>query len=311
LYALGVKPGWDALDDYDRGYYCGRLAGQYGMGVLTGQMAAKLLQKLKAALGRTKGPTAPKGPKCFPAGTLVHTSIGLKAIEEMALGDRVMAYDHRELRWVEREVMEVFQLEHQGAMAAIQVKGETIRATGGHPFWVVRGDRLAERPFPVRIAPYVPGGLEEGRWVLARDLQAGDEVLLRHGEIVALQSVRLDEVEERVYNFHVADLQNYAVGVCGVLVHNTNDPAGQTRPRDWVPEDPTPPWESDLPAGPLDPNAPGGPPGHYGGSNPIPNPGPLPLGKGQPVPTKAPWQPWQPIEGLYPDPPPMVPGKNY
>ncbi len=28
----------------------------------------------------------------------------------------------------------------------------------------------------------------------------------------------------RVYNFHVAELQNYAVGGCGVLVHNTNEP---------------------------------------------------------------------------------------
>jgi hypothetical protein len=40
-----------------------------------------------------------------------------------------------------------------------------------------------------------------------------------------LESVQLAEVEETVYNFHVAELQNYAVGDCGVLVHNTNDPA--------------------------------------------------------------------------------------
>jgi hypothetical protein len=42
--------------------------------------------------------------------------------------------------------------------------------------------------------------------------------------VVALESVQLDHVEERVYTFHVAELQNYAVGGCGVLVHNTNDP---------------------------------------------------------------------------------------
>jgi hypothetical protein len=59
---------------------------------------------------------------------------------------------------------------------------------------------------------------------LARDLRAGDEVLLRQGEVMSLESVRVDEVVERVYNFHVAELQNYAVGECGVLVHNTNDP---------------------------------------------------------------------------------------
>ena len=49
-------------------------------------------------------------------------------------------------------------------------------------------------------------------------------LLLRNDEVVALESVRLDDVEEKVYNFHVAELQNYAVGECGVLVHNTNDP---------------------------------------------------------------------------------------
>jgi hypothetical protein len=77
----------------------------------------------------------------------------------------------------------------------------------------------------MRIAAYEVGSEQEGRWVLARDLRAGDEVLLRDGEVVPLESVRLDEVEERVYNFHVEELQNYAVGGCGVLVHNTNDPA--------------------------------------------------------------------------------------
>lgn len=39
-------------------------------------------------------------------------------------------------------------------------------------------------------------------------------------------SVRLEDVRETVYNFHVEDLQNYAVGTPGILVHNTNDPAG-------------------------------------------------------------------------------------
>jgi hypothetical protein len=35
--------------------------------------------------------------------------------------------------------------------------------------------------------------------------------------------VQVDEIEERVYNFKVAELENYAVGDCGVLVHNRNE----------------------------------------------------------------------------------------
>ncbi|VTR96934.1 unnamed protein product [Tuwongella immobilis] len=60
--------------------------------------------------------------------------------------------------------------------------------------------------------------------MLVRDLLVGDEVLLRNGKIVAVQEVLLAEVVEQVSNFHVAELQNDAVGSCGVLVHNTNDP---------------------------------------------------------------------------------------
>jgi hypothetical protein len=126
------------------------------------------------------------------------------------------------LRWAEREVVEVYRREHRGVMAALRLEGEVLRATGGHPFWVVRGVELALRPAPGRIKAHEVGSLLEGRWVLARDLRPGDVVLFRQGQLVPLQSVRLDEVVEEVYNFQVAELQNYAVGACGVLVHNTN-----------------------------------------------------------------------------------------
>jgi RHS repeat-associated protein len=166
----------------------------------------------------------PRLRSCFPGGTPVHTPSGMKAIEQITAGELVWAFDHKQLRWVAREVTEVYQLLHQGRMATIQVQGETIRATGGHPFWVVRGENLKDRPLPVRILAYEQGSLLEGRWVLACDLRSGDEVLLLSEKIVKLDSVRLDKVEETVYNFTVEELENYAVGECGVLVHNTNDP---------------------------------------------------------------------------------------
>jgi hypothetical protein len=183
-------------------------------------------------------PAALPSKSCFPAGTPVHVSGGLKAIEEVAVGERVWSYDHKRLCWAEREVVEVYQLLHQGTMATLKVEGETLRATGGHPFWVVCGEDLVSRPSPVRIRPYELDSRQEGRWVLARHLRAGDAVLLRRGSVVVLESVRLDDVEERVYNFHVAELQNYAVGGCGVLVHNVNDPAGNGRTP--APEGPVP-----------------------------------------------------------------------
>jgi len=121
-------------------------------------------------------------------------------------------------------VVETYQYDHVGTMATIHVAGEVVRATGGHPCWVVRGAELSQRPSPLRIDAYVREGSQEGRWVLARDLRAGDEVLLREAATTAIGSVQLDEVVETVYNFHVEGLQNYAIGDGGVLVHNTNDP---------------------------------------------------------------------------------------
>jgi hypothetical protein len=83
-----------------------------------------------------------KFDQCFPAGTQVHTSQGLKYIEQIVAGDRVWAYCHRRLEWEEQEVFETYRTQHSGTMVTLQIKGETLRATGGHPFWVVRGDAL-------------------------------------------------------------------------------------------------------------------------------------------------------------------------
>ncbi len=161
----------------------------------------------------------------------MHAEGGLKAIEEIAVGEKVWCYDHRRLCWSEREVVETFRRLHRGTMATLGVAGERVRATEGHPFWVVRGEGLAGRPVPEEVGAYVVDGRQEGRWVQARDLRAGDAVLLRQGTVAELESVRLDEVEEQVYNFHVAELQNYAVGGSGVLVHNIS--AVTRTPMEW------------------------------------------------------------------------------
>jgi hypothetical protein len=102
--------------------------------------------------------------------------------------------------------------------------------------------------------------------VLARDLRAGDEVLLRHGGALALEAVRLDDVEEEVYNFSVAELQNYAVGAGGVLVHNANEPPGSQgkKPNAAAPEAPAPKLAAEPAAPRAAPGAPKGLAGREG-----------------------------------------------
>ena len=226
------------------------LAQQY-LGGRVAQFGVHLMQKgwraVKDGSGKVIGYVTSGGQKvkpaelleaakkfCFPAGTLVSTEYGHKPIEQVVAGDRVWAFDCRLLRWELKPVLETFTPWHQGAMATLRFAGESIRATGGHPFWVVRGDRLAMRPHPAKIDTYEDGSKLPGRWVLAQDLVAGDEVFLRSSAVVALDSVRLDDIGEQVYNFSVAGLANYAVGNSGVLVHNDNSVSRAIPPRGTV-----------------------------------------------------------------------------
>src|SRR5205814_488633 len=106
------------------------------------------------------------------------------------------------------------------------VADEEIEATFLHPFWVVRGEDLAERPVREHL-PRVPEGAKTaGRWVDAGDIRVGDELLARDGRILPVQAIRHQPYKDKVYNFHVGQFECYAVGQSSVLVHNTNGSAG-------------------------------------------------------------------------------------
>ena len=67
-----------------------------------------------------------------------------------------------------------------------------------------------------------------GRWVDSCDLEVGDVLLLRLIAGWRIESLVSRQINERVYNFQVQGLHNYAVGD-GVLVHN-NSPCFYTAP---------------------------------------------------------------------------------
>ena len=75
----------------------------------------------------------------------------------------------------------------------------------GHPFWVA----------------------DKG-WTSARDLCAGDEVVLQSGDVGVVTSVEGESLGEpvAVYNLEVEDWHTYYVGDAGLLVHNLCDPTG-------------------------------------------------------------------------------------
>jgi hypothetical protein len=100
--------------------------------------------------------------------------------------------------------------------------GETIEATGGHPFWVISGEDLDRRPVPEHCPAEVPNAAIPGRWVNAIDLRVGDILFTRDGRRVPVTNVSARHVTTKVYNLQVEGLHNYAVGYSGILVHNSS-----------------------------------------------------------------------------------------
>ena len=142
-------------------------------------------------------------PKCFKAGTLVACldqagKETLKPIEEIEVGDKVLAYDEETGEQCYKEVVRLFRNETQ-EWHHVFVNGEEIVCTAEHPFYV------------------------EGKgFVPARELKERDNLLLSDGSKVEIDSLKIEHVEipETTYNFEVKDFHTYYVSHSNVLVHN-------------------------------------------------------------------------------------------
>jgi intein/homing endonuclease len=92
---------------------------------------------------------------------------------------------------------------HQNRASAfyeLRVRGETLEATGDHPFWVDDGPRSG--------------------WTAARDLRSGAMVLMLDGTIAPIDdAVLVDRERQATYNLEIDGTATYFVGP-GILVHN-------------------------------------------------------------------------------------------
>ena len=136
---------------------------------------------------------------CFPAGTLVHTPDGLAAIETLAPGATVMAWNLETRTVSPKPILRVFKNWTQ-VMVTITTDHGAIDTTRTHRFWT-----------------------ENRGWVHATELVAGDELLLRDGTRTAIRAVAHSAAEEATYNFEVAEDHTYFVADQGALVHNDDD----------------------------------------------------------------------------------------
>lgn len=101
------------------------------------------------------------GFPCFPAGTMVLTSEGYRAIEKIEVGDLVLTHKGR---W--RRVTTTMRREYRGPIQNIRAQGTTIQATDEHPFWArPRLGQVWDREERKLVR-----GMAEPQWVNAEDV---------------------------------------------------------------------------------------------------------------------------------------------
>jgi RHS repeat-associated protein len=142
-----------------------------------------------------------RGGGCFVAGTPVWTVDGLKPIEEIKKGDRVLAWEEAAARRVYHPVTQLIRAERVDLLQVSVVNsGEPIVCSSNHRFFT-----------------------REGGWKPASDLCTGDEVF-NHSQNAFLPVLEVIDLGQenpvRVYNFTVDSAHTYFVGEEGILVHN-------------------------------------------------------------------------------------------
>ncbi|WP_338048799.1 polymorphic toxin-type HINT domain-containing protein [Paenibacillus sanguinis] len=133
---------------------------------------------------------------CFTAGTEIMTDEGEKPIEEIEVGDKVLAKSDETGEVAYKEVVGLFQ-KQADEIYYVHIGDEIIEVTGEHPFW-----------------------LDGKGWTFVKDLKVGDLLVSSDGTKLAIDMIEKEPREATVYNFEVKDFNSYFVSNLGVWVHN-------------------------------------------------------------------------------------------
>lgn len=160
------------------------------------------LMKLAGALGGAAGAAAAASSfNSFPGDTEIATPDGLKRIEDIRPGDKVLSYAEWKGETQVEEVTDLVLSNHEQTIVTLTLStGEELEVTGGHPL-------------------HTPTG-----WRAAQLLLAGGQLDIK-GPDGKLVTVTIENVEQRqevvaVYNIEVSNAHSFYVGKEGVLAHN-------------------------------------------------------------------------------------------
>ncbi len=137
---------------------------------------------------------------CFVAGTKVQTVMGLVAIENIKVGQKVISTNPETNETGEKIVLETY-IREVDRIIHLFINNEEILTTMDHPFYVYK------RGF-----------------VSAGELEKGTQLVDVNRNIVTIRSIWLELLKNpiKVYNLKVQKFHTYHVGLFGLLVHNAD-----------------------------------------------------------------------------------------
>ena len=134
-------------------------------------------------------------PSCFRAGTKVWTETGLRPIETIEAGDRVLSQDPDTGELALKLVIQR-TVRPPAEIVEMRIDGERIECTKGHPFWV--------------------NGMG---WRMAKLIEVGDRIHTLGGA-AEVEATARQPYNDQAFNLVVDDFGTYFVGKTASLVHD-------------------------------------------------------------------------------------------
>lgn len=137
---------------------------------------------------------------CFVAGTLIETPNGTIPIEQIQVGQRIVAFDPSTHHITTDRVSQLHKIEGLKTVETLEFSdGRTVTATFEHPFYSV----------------------DRGEYIQAAQLFMGESVhVFQNGQLNTVQLIdrKLNDKPQKVYNFEAEKFHNYFSN--GIHVHN-------------------------------------------------------------------------------------------